>query len=199
MKNKYALTIVFAASLGILFVITNTVFFNEEENPIISGLGLFKYFTLQSNLIVAIYFSMYLRGNYKENLLFNRLLGGVVVYISITFIVFLTLLEPIYSPKGFALVGSIFNHYVTPILVMGFLYKFRNDYSFKYSDTKVWISYPLIYLAFLLVNGLITNDYLYPFFNVNKIGVIGSILSVVVITIMFVLMSFSLVKIVSKK
>ena len=199
MRNKFALTIVLASTLGIIFTLTNTVFLVEDTNRIVNGLELFKYFTLQSNLIVALYFLLYLISNFKENKVFKKMFGGVVIYISVTFIVFLIFLEPIYSPKGFALAGSILNHYVTPIFVLGFLYHFKSDYSFEIKEAKLWVVYPIIYLGFLLTYGLLTNDYLYPFFHVTEVGVIGVIIALIGITLLFFIMSFSLVKIVSKK
>jgi hypothetical protein len=199
MKNRFALLIVVSSALGLSFVLINTMFIEEVSNRLLNGLALFKFFTIQSNLIVMMYFIMYLTSNFKNNETFKKVFGGVVIYITITFIVFLIFLEPIYNPKGFALVGSLFNHYITPLLVLGFLFKFKDDYTFSFSDTKTWIVYPIIYLLFLFSYGLITNNFIYPFFQVNEVGIIGIIASILVLVILFVLMSFSLVKIVSKK
>ncbi len=199
MRKRLAILIVFTSTLGITFQIFNTVFLIEETTGIIKGLDLFKYFTLQSNLIVAIYFAIYLIGNYKNKKFFNKMIGGVTTYISITFVVFFIILEPIFSPEGLSLAGSILNHYVTPILVLGFLYEFRIDYTLKNKDIKIWIIYPIIYLCFLIVHGLFTKDYLYPFFYVNEVGVAGLIISMFSLVILFFILSFSIVKIVSKK
>ena len=199
MKKKYALSIVVTSTLGIIFILINTLFFEEKTNQFLSALALFKYFTIQSNLIVTIYFYLYVFTSLKEKNIFNKMLGGVVIYISITFLVFLLFLEPIYSPEGFALAGSILNHYISPLLVMIFVYKFRDDYSFEMANIKIWIIYPLVYFAFLVINGVITNNYLYPFFQVSEVGVIGIIVSAVGIVVLFLIMSFTIVKIVSKK
>jgi hypothetical protein len=199
MKNRYALLIVVSSVLGITFVLTNTIFIEEGSNRLLNGIALFKFFTLQSNLIVMTYFSLYVFSKLKSNRVFNKLFGGVVIYISITFLVFLIFLEPLYSPKGFALAGSLLNHYITPLFVLDFLYEFRDDYSFNLINIKVWIIYPIIYLVFLFTYGLITNDFIYPFFQVSEVGVIGIIASVIGMVILFIVMSFSLVKIVSKK
>jgi len=127
------------------------------------------------------------------------MIGGIVIYISITFLIFLIFLEPRYSSKGFALAGSILNHHVTPFSSIYFLYKFRSDYTFNYSFIKAWIMYSIIYLFFLLIYGLITDDYIYPFFQVSLVGVFGMFFSIVGLVMMFIAMLFSWVKIVSKK
>lgn len=199
MKNKYAFVIIIVSILGLMFSFINTVFFVDEANPFLRGIELFKYFTIQSNLIVALYFSLFLLSKYKDSETFTKMIGGVVIYITITFLVFASLLEPTYSPKGFALIGSIFNHYLTPLLVIGFMYLFRKDYKFQREDLLLWIIYPILYTIFLVIIGQVTNDYIYPFFQVNNIGVIGLILSMIGMIILYLIMSFTLVKIVSKK
>lgn len=199
MKNRYALFIACSSFLGITLIWTNTIFIAEGSNRFLNGLALFKFFTVQSNLIVMIYFLLYLFSSLKSKKFFNELFGGVVIYISTTFLVFLIFLEPLYNPEGFALAGSILNHYVTPILVLGFLYKFKNDYTFKFTSTKLWIIYPVIYLVFLFTYGLLTKNYIYPFFQISEVGFLGIITSLLGMVILFMFMSFSLVKIVSKK
>ena len=88
MKKRFVLIIFGSSVIGLLATIIHGVFFEEETIKIINGVNLFKYFTLQSNLIVAIYFLVYFNGRYKDNKLFNKMLGGVVIYITITFIVY---------------------------------------------------------------------------------------------------------------
>lgn len=199
MKTKLALSIVIASSLGIISTLIYVMFLGEGTSPFLDGLEMFKYFTIQSNLVVITYFSLYLLNIFNDNELFKRLLGGVVVYITITFVIYLLLLEPILSPTGLNLVGSVLSHYVSPVLVFAFMYKFKGDYKFKREDTKLWIIYPGIYLVFLVIIGTLTNDYFYPFFQVEAIGVIGLLIAIIVIVSLFVFMSFTLVKIVSKK
>ncbi len=198
MRKRHAKLIVFTSSLGILFIIINTLIVLENSNPVIGVLELFKYFTVQSNLIVLIYFSLYIFSDLKELTVFNKMFGGVVIYITMTFLVFFVLLQPIYSPKGLALIGSIFNHYITSLLVIGFLWKFREDYKFSIKHIKKWIVYPLIYLIFLFAIGLITGDFIYPFLQVGEVGITLVLALVVGIVILFLIMSFCLVKIVSK-
>lgn len=199
MKKRFAIIIVITAIIGLLSNVVHGIFFEEDNINILNGIRLFKYFTLQSNLIVLIYFLCYSFGNFNKNKIFNKVFGGVLIYITTTFLVYFILLEPLLSPVGLNFVGSLFNHYITPILVIGFFYHFRHDFKFEFKDIKFWIIYPIIYLVFLIVNGLFTNDYIYPFFQVSEIGVIGLIISVIINVLIFLLMSFTLVKIVSKK
>lgn len=199
MKEKLVILIIFGSALGIDSILIQYIFFEESSTPILHALEMFKYFTLQTNMIVFIYFVLIYLGTFKKNILFNKLLGGVVVYIAITFLVFSIFLEPNVNSQGFGFLGSLLNHYITPILVIGFISRYKDEYLFKFEDIKIWVIYPLIYLVILVVLGLTTGDYLYPFFQVEEVGILGLVLSIVSILVLFLILSFVLVKIVSKK
>jgi len=42
----------------------------------------------------------------------------------------------------------------------------------------LWITYPLMYLLFADIHGFVTDDFLYPFFQVSEIGILGLFLSI---------------------
>jgi len=199
MKDKFILAIVFSSALGLDAILIQYMFFEESSYPFLNGLQTFKYFTLQSNLIVFLYFLILYSRIFEHNKLFNKLFGGVVVYITITFIVYSIFIEPFVSPQGFAFIGSLLNHYVTPILVIAFISKYKGDYTFSYKDIKIWIIYPLVYLIFLVILGSISNNYLYPFFQVEDVGYIGLLIAIISVNILFYILSFILVKLVSNK
>jgi len=187
------------AVLGISLTLFDKMFLSSSSHPLLEGVNMFRYFTIQSNFIVALYFGLNCSNRLKNNKVFDALLGGVVIYITITFIVFLTLLEPIYNPEGLSLIGSTFSHYIVPILVIFYLVYFRSEYSFMIKDIIYWIIYPVMYLVFLIVYGSITGDYIYPFFQVSVVGVTGLIIVIIIMVFFFVFVSFLLVKILSKK
>ena len=198
MKKKAQIFISILAFLGISFTLTEVMFLSNPSHPLLEGMDMFRYFTIQSNFIVGGYFLLAALHPIKNNPSFQKILGGVMIYITITFFVYMILLEPIYSPQGLQLVGSILCHYITPILVIAYTMFYKNDYHFVNKDIKLWIIYPLVYLLFLLLHGLITNDYIYPFFQVSNVGVIGLIIVVLFMVVFFLIMSFLLVKILSK-
>ncbi len=199
MKKTWSLIIVIIGTIGILSHVIYDIVIEYPENPIMS-INIFKYFTIQSNILAIIYFWIVFSLKLDEkNKIFKNMIGAVTIYITITFFVFIIFLEPIYSPKGLNLLGSICLHYINPILVIGFLGYNRKDYEFNKRDVKYWVIYPGLYLIFVIIWGSIINDYLYPFFQVSEIGVSGLIINIVGLLAFFILLSFSLVKIVSKK
>ena len=129
---------------------------------------------------------------------FDRLLGGIVIYLTITFAIYAILLEATYQVQGLDLIGNITLHYINPILVVGYLLIYRKDFTFTYKDIGLWIIFPVAYLIFMVVHGLITGDYLYPFFQVSEVGVVGLISMIGILLGIFFLLSIAIVKIVSR-
>lgn len=201
-KKYFALGIAISGTIGLLIVFLNTYF---NPNPELStsafaqSVGLLKYFTMQSNILVVTYFWILFSLGLDKNESFNRLLGGVVVSITITFIVFAIMLQGTYQPVGWFKVSNLFNHYITPILAISFLLTFRNEYNFTLKDTRIWIIFPALYLVFMLIYGSITSDYLYPFFQIDEIGILMFLIAVVGLVLFFFILSILFMKIVSQK
>lgn len=198
MKKVFSIIIMVVAFIGITLTSIDSMFISNTNHPLLEGVKLYRYFTIQSNFIVGIYFGILSFSRLKDNKTFDKLLGGVMIYITITFLVYMIILDPIYDPQGLNLIGSIISHYITPILVIIFVGYYRNDYLYELNDIKKWIIYPLVYLLFLFIYGLFTGDYIYPFFQVSKIGIIGVLLVSVCMVLFFLIMSFLTVKILSK-
>lgn len=193
MKRKLSLLIVVSGTLGILFNIAN-VLLENPSNPLLAGLGIFRYFTLLSNLLVVIYFWILFSLNKLDNKnSFKRWLGAVTVYITITFIVFFLFLQPTYTPVGFAKASSILCHYVTPVLTIGFMIYYQKDYKFNFKDILYWIVFPIVYVVFVLVYGGFTGDYFYPFLQLNYLGVTKFILNFIGLLVFFSFLSFGIV------
>lgn len=197
MKKYLAIALVVFSSIGVLITVF-TVTFGETTN-LWRGLGMFRYYTIQSNLIVSIYFSMYLIKDIKNNELFQRLIGGVTIYISITFLVFLLFLQSGYHPTGWSFVSNILLHYLVPLLTITFLVVSREEAVLKFKDPFIWVLYPFLYLIFVIIYGSITGDYIYPFFQVGDIGILGLIFTIIQLVGFFFILSFILMKMVSKK
>lgn len=199
LEKHLRLFIVGVGTLGILALTFNDAYFVNPDKPLAS-LRIFKYFTIQSNLVAVIYFWILysLRVDLKSEK-WKNLIGGVMIYTTITFLVFAIVLEPLWEESGLELLGSICLHYINPLLIIGYVGYYRKEFSFKLKDSLTWIIYPSFYLVFLTILGLITGDFLYPFFQISVIGVLGYIGVIIGLVGLFFLLSFLLVKILSKK
>lgn len=179
--------------------IIDDAFFSELTNPL-GSIRLFKYFTMLSNLLAVIYFWMMFSLRYQlRQKWFDHMLGGIVIYLFVTFVIYALLLEGTYDQSTLDVIGNVSLHYVNPLIVLGYLVYFRSQYSFELKDLITWFVFPITYVIFMVVHGLITDDFLYPFFQVSEVGVQGLISMIVILFGVFFLLSFVLVKIVSRK
>lgn len=196
MKSKLVIVIVISSFLSILFDLLIPAFI--ETNVLIS-LKYLLYFTVQCNIIIFVYFLLLFISNRRDQDKFHIMFGGVLLYVFITMIVFILFLQRFYFPTGVRIYGNIFSHYITPTLVIVYYFRQRDYYLFKMEHIKLWIIYPSLYIVFSVVFGMITGDYLYPFFQVDIVGISGLIISVITLIFFFLVLSFSLVKMVSKE
>ncbi len=199
LKKHIKLLIVFFGSIGVVCLILHEAYIVNPSNPIAS-LRIFKYFTVQSNFVAISYFwFIHSSGVDEKNEKWRNFVGGVMIYTTITFLVFATILEPLWQETGLQLLGSIALHYINPLLVIAYVYINKERLNFKVRDSLLWIIYPILYLVFLTTWGILTGDFLYPFFQIETVGVFGFIIVILGLIVLFMLLSFLVVKILSKK
>jgi hypothetical protein len=150
-------------------------------NAIISGDPLswvigFRYYTMQTNLMVTIWFTLAIFWyNKPESLekIMGPLKGAFTLYITTTFVFFAILLQAGYQPTGWAAFSNLILHYITPILFIFDWILTENKLRYKWSYIPYWIIYPIGYLIFSLLHGIFTGDYIYPFLDIISIGFVG--------------------------
>lgn len=139
----------------------------------------FRYYTMQTNLMVTIWFTLAIYWyNKPESLekIMGPLKGAFTLYITTTFFFFAILLQAGYLPSGWAAFSNLILHYITPILFIFDWILTENNKRYKWSYLPYWIIYPIGYLIFSLVHGIFTGDYIYPFLNISSIGLTGYII-----------------------
>jgi hypothetical protein len=199
MKKWLSFTVVIIGIIGIVSHVLHDALFDYPDNPIMA-LGAFRYFTMQSALLATVYFLIiFLTQLDQRNERFRNFFGCVIISTTITFLVYNIFLAPIYHPEGLNMIGNIALHYINPVLIIVFLVMYRNEYTFSMKDTLIWLLFPFFYLIFMVIYGSITSDYLYPFFQISEIGLLGFSIAILGLLGLFFLLSFFLVKIVSKK
>lgn len=195
MKKILYYAIIILSLAGILIEVLAWTF--ADPVSFSRGLGLIKYFTIQSNLIVFVYFVLGLFDTICEKELYKKFLPGVVIYIAITFVVFAIMLQGTFEITGIRIVGNLLVHYITPILSIIYLFVFnKNIYQVK--DMLLWVIYPVVYIIFVVIYGLITKDFLYPFFDIYTNGLLSFIITFIVLLLFFLILSLGAVKILSK-
>lgn len=132
----------------------------------------FSYFTIQSNIIVAVVFAVAAVIQLKQRAeprWLDRVRGAATVYISITGVVYALLLSNIdvNTPLPWA---NVVLHYVVPIVTVVDWLLDLPERTIPFRAALVWLVYPLAYLAYSLIRGPIVDWYPYPFLNPDPHG-----------------------------
>ncbi len=169
------------AGLSWFTFIAGAVIYALNYGPILEWFNSFIAFTMQTNLIVTVWFTLAILWHNKPETLekiTGLLKGAFTLYITITFIFFAVLLAPFYQPTGWAAFSNLVLHYITPIafIVDWILTETKLRYKWKY--LLYWILYPLGYLVFAFIHGTFTGNYIYYFIDISALGILGYVLFV---------------------
>lgn len=127
---------------------------------------LLRFFTVTTNLLVAILFTALAFGRTVS----PRAVTGVTLAIMLVGIVYMLLLRGLLELSGGALLADALLHKVTPVLVPLWWLAFTTKGTSRRTDPLLWAIYPALYLPYALVRGLSGDIYAYPFINVARLG-----------------------------
>jgi hypothetical protein len=131
----------------------------------------FSYFTILTNILVAICFTSLLLKPGVNNF-FNKpkTLAAMAVYITIVGAIYNLVLRQLWNPQGWQLLADNLLHTVVPILFVGYWVVAVPKRNLRWKDFLPWLIYPAIYLVYILIRGALTNLYPYPFTDVGTYG-----------------------------
>lgn len=192
MKTKLSVLIIITTAIGLL---ANIISSFMTDSPISTLIGLLKYFTIWSNIFILLLFiSKQVGWSWLD-----AFKGGIYINITVTMVVFITMLSWMYQPVGIDIGANIMNHYITPVLALIYLFLYENKADFTLNHIKLWLVFPLYYLAFALNYSAITRVAIYPFFDFIALGMTGILVFVFAVFVSYILLSLGLVKIFSRK
>lgn len=133
----------------------------------------FSYFTILSNLLVAISLSFPLFfPKSATGQFFNRssVSTAIAVYIFIVGLVYNLVLRNIWSPTGWQLVADNLLHVAVPLLYLLYWYFFTQRETLPWKSLLSWLIFPALYLVYTLIRGAMVNWYPYPFVHAGNLG-----------------------------
>jgi len=177
-KNTILIYRVIFAGLSWFTIIAGAVIYVLGGGSILEWFNSFKSFTMQTNLFVSVWLTLAIICYNKPEALkkiSGLLKGAVTVYITITLIFFAILLAPFYTPPaGWPAFSNLVVHYITPIAFIVDWILTENKLRYKWKYLLYWIlTYPIFYQAFVIIHGAFTGNYIYYFFDVNALGILG--------------------------
>lgn len=159
----------------------------------------FSFFTILTNLIVAICCTtLIVNRNSKIKSFFSRqnTLTAVAVYITIVGLIYNIILRFLWKPEGLQWIVDELLHSVIPLLFIAFWLLIVPKGRLDWKNVLAWLLYPLIYLVFILLRGIPSSFYPYPFIDVEKIGYSktfinssGMLLAFLAISILFLIVN----------
>jgi uncharacterized membrane protein YhdT len=164
------------------------------------AINYFSYFTIQTNLLVAIFFT--LAAGTASSKLRNfatrpTVQCALAVYIAIVGIVYALVLRDLWNPEGMHKIADVILHEAIPLLYLLYWFVFarKDKNSLSFSDVPRWLGFPAFYLTYTLVRGSITGFYPYPFIDVRTIGYPGAFLNATILVVVFLGLGLLLVAI----
>lgn len=152
----------------------------------------FSYFTILTNLLVAIYFVRVTYQNQKAKEIFHinfSTLTAVTVYITIVGLVYQILLRQAWSPTGMQKIVDEILHSANPLFVICFWFLNVKGNLLHYRRIPTWLIYPLIYLFYVMIRGHFSNFYPYPFIDVSELGRSQVFVNSFGMTLLFIIVS----------
>ncbi|MBN2044291.1 MAG: Pr6Pr family membrane protein [Anaerolineales bacterium] len=161
---------------------------SPEWSALGATINYFSYFTIQSNWLVALWWTLAIFGGNSPRQSFflsPRLKGALTVYITVTFAVYALLLADTWEPTGFDWLFANITHYITPLafILDWLLFETRGVYQSLWALD--WLVYPVAYFIYALVYGAVIGHALYPFFDYAALGWGGMALQVSFLLVFF--------------
>ena len=196
LKNKWILSIV---SLGWFALIAQfyLIIVNRTASIPETIIRYFSFFTILTNLLVAVCFTSFLNKKQKSSAFFSKIttLTAITVYILIVGIVYNVILRFLWKPEGLQKVIDELLHTVIPILCLIFWWKYVRSKKLVWSNAYAWLIYPLLYILYILICGAASGFYPYPFINVVALGYEKVVINSGLLAAVFLLTSFILIAI----
>ena len=195
-KNKW---ILFIVSLGWFALIAQfyLIVINRTASIPETIIRYFSFFTILTNLLVAVCFTSLLIKKQKPSTFFSKIttLTAITVYILIVGIVYNAILRFLWNPEGLQKVVDELLHTVIPVLCLIFWWKYVRSQKMKWNHAYVWLIYPLLYILYILIRGAVSGFYPYPFIDVTTLGYEKVLINSGLIAAAFLIISFILIAI----
>ncbi len=188
------------ALLGWFAVVTQFILLIENRTTSLPEaiMRFFSFFTVLSNILVAITFSfVFFQGKNKWSRFFSQptTLTAITVYIIVVGAVYNTILRMIWHPVGLQKLVDELLHSVIPVSAVLFWIFLVPKSSLKWKNSLPWLFYPMGYALFITARGVFSGFYPYPFVNVPVIGYPRALLNGVVLGVVFLGLSLFLIAI----
>ncbi|OCR22674.1 membrane protein [Pseudomonas syringae] len=169
---------IIAASLGWLGLVIQLylIFFARwaDDASLVGGLvRFFSFFTVLSNTLVAVALTCALSSSTSAAQRFFRhpvVCSGIATSIALVGLAYNILLRHLWQPEGWQWVADELLHDVMPLMFLFYWWLYVPKGVLRFRHVLLWILYPIVYFAYVLLRGNSLGDYMYPFIDAGTIG-----------------------------
>jgi len=176
MKNTYRITCALTAWFVIIAQYVILIASGDFGGFWASSLAYFGFFTILTNILVALAFSVPLfKPESKLRRFFEKpsVRTAIAIYILVVAVVYYAVLAKNHHPEGASAVLNVFLHLLLPIAYLVDWLFFADKAPLSYKSIPYFVIYPLVYGLFNIIRGALTGFYPYPFVNVTELGIGG--------------------------
>lgn len=148
----------------------------------------FSYFTILTNLLVAMHYSVIVFASDSAISRFFSKHGSasaIAVYILVVGIIYNISLRSIWTFTGWGRISNELLHTVTPVYFLLYWLLIREKEKISFRVVVYWMIFPLCYLIYSLIRGTIVDSYPYPFMDANKLGYSSVIVNCLIVAALF--------------
>ena len=133
----------------------------------------FSFFTVLTNTLVVVVLSYAVverDSAAKRFFLAPRVSSAIAVSIVLVSLAYNLLLRHLWQPEGFQFIADELLHDVMPLLFVVYWWRCVPKGVLRFRHIGLWVLYPLVYFAYVLLRGDLLGQYQYPFFDVGTLG-----------------------------
>ncbi|WP_321861357.1 Pr6Pr family membrane protein [Pseudomonas paraveronii] len=133
----------------------------------------FSFFTVLTNTLVVVVLSYAVverDSAAKRFFLTPRVSSAIAVSIVLVSLAYNLLLRHLWQPEGFQFIADELLHDVMPLLFVVYWWCCVPKGALRFRHIGLWVLYPLVYFAYVLLRGDLLGQYQYPFFDVGTLG-----------------------------
>lgn len=181
-----ALVIIVSIGIQMALLFTGGADANSGESGVGVDVGvrlfrLFLYFTMDSNVVVMLVCLGLIADPLRTGFWWESLRLNAVLAITVTGVVYNTILAPGINLGGWAQATTVGLHVVSPLAFVGGWLVFGPRRRLPLATVPAAFVLPLLWIGFTFVHGGITGWYPYPFLDVTVLGFVPALVNSTVI------------------
>jgi len=174
---------------------------SHNQTALVATSRFFGYFTVLTNLLVAICLTFILFTHGRWHRFFSRfsVQTAITVYILIVGLGYNVLLRHLYHMKGLQSVVNEIQHVIVPLLFTLYWIFCVPKKKLSWMSFIPWLVYPFLFLVMALLRGAMDGFYPYPFLDVGKLELARVLVNAAGLLMMFIFVSLLFIAMARRK